>query len=230
MSALGKDLARDLEDCILRETSVEAVGHDAGAWSVRTADGRTFHSRALIVTAPPEQAANLLRDSTPAVANALKSIAMVPCFALAARFPRIDLPWRGIQFSRHPVLSWIGNDTSKRPDLHPGSTILMLHASPDFSTDHFDASPLDITAGMLAAAAHATGVDLRSPEDSFLQRWRYAQPAITGARASTHGFHHLPAPVALAGDALAGGKIEGAWLSGQAAAAAVSDYLREHTA
>ncbi|MEX1009763.1 MAG: hypothetical protein WEC72_00315 [Chthoniobacterales bacterium] len=57
---------------------------------------------------------------------------------------------------------------------------------------------------------------MRRPESVFLQRWRYAQATETrdGDRAV---FMETPAPLILAGECFAGGKIEGAWLSGVAA-------------
>jgi predicted NAD/FAD-dependent oxidoreductase len=53
----------------------------------------------------------------------------------------------------------------------------------------------------------------------MLQRWRYALgPAADGELARVFPG---PPPLVLAGDAIAGGKIEGAWLSGRAAAQAL---------
>jgi predicted NAD/FAD-dependent oxidoreductase len=50
----------------------------------------------------------------------------------------------------------------------------------------------------------------------MLQRWRYALGAELGGKHAR--VIPGPQPLVLAGDAIAGGKIEGAWLSGRAAA------------
>jgi renalase len=225
MSALGRDLADGLEERVLREAKVETITHAHGLWHMSTADNRVFTSPAIIMTAPSDQASALLHDAAPAAAEAARSLAMAPCFALAASFRRFPVPWQGIQLDSHPVLTWIGNDTSKRPDAHPGASILMLHASPEYTSKRFDANPAEITAAMLEAASAVTGDDLRSPEETFLHRWRYAQPATTSNPRRCE-FFESPGPLAIAGDSLAGGKIEGAWLSGQAASVVVADYLR----
>ncbi|MFM8656871.1 MAG: hypothetical protein ACKOD5_07040, partial [Chthoniobacterales bacterium] len=143
-----------------------------------------------------------------------------PCLALVARYPRRDFPWRGIQSPEHDVVSWIGNDTSKRPDLHPEATIVVIHASPPFSDQHFGNAQEDIADSLLEAGSLLSGADLAKPVDFFLQRWRYA----LGSRDGTEPARLVmaPAPLVLAGDAIGGGKIEGAWLSGQEAARLVS--------
>ena len=68
-----------------------------------------------------------------------------------------------------------------------------------------------------------TGLELSSPESFFLQRWRYALTADPGSIGSQIHTDHAPPQLIIAGEAMAGGKIEGAWLSGRAAARAIID-------
>lgn len=115
------------------------------------------------------------------------------------------------------MLTWIGHDTSKRPDLHPNCTILMLHASPDFSIANPNAPDEEIVAALLLRASQMTSMDWTTPAEVFVQRWRYALPApIT--RPCGPSIYSSPAPLAVAGDWCAGGRIEGAWLAGRDAA------------
>jgi predicted NAD/FAD-dependent oxidoreductase len=110
-----------------------------------------------------------------------------------ARFPCRDLAWRGIQ-ANDPLISWIGHDTSKRPDLHESKTIVVDHASPAFSRKHCAAEKGEIIATLLARTSEISGDDLRSPEAVFLQRWRYAQPVA--AREGGHAVSvEAPAPL-----------------------------------
>jgi len=220
MASLGRDLAGPDPSFVLRESKVTAIHQRAAEWEVTTADGRIFPSRALLMTAPPPQAAVLLDTATPQAAAQLAAISMSPCLALAARYPRRELPWHGIQSPEHPVVSWIGHDTSKRPDLHPDSTIVVIHASAPFSRDRFQADEQTLTRQLLEAAGEIAKADLSAPLSSFLQRWRYAlgsDPSGPPALLCPAG-----APLVLAGDAIAGGKIEGAWLSGRKAALLLS--------
>jgi predicted NAD/FAD-dependent oxidoreductase len=215
MSALGRALASQVDAPIERQAKITAIRGEHGVWILTDEDGREFRARSLAVTAPPPQGETLLAESAPAAAELLRGIAMNPCLAVVARFPRRDLAWRGIQADDSSV-SWIGHDTSKRPDLHEGKTIVVVHASPAFSRKHYAAEEGEIIATLLARTSEISGDDLRSPEAVFLQRWRYAQPV-----APREGGHAVsveaPAPLVLAGECLAGGKIEGAWLSGIAA-------------
>jgi renalase len=216
MNSLGRDLAGPDPSFVLRESKVTTINRHASAWQLQTEDGRTFTSRALLVTAPPPQAAALLEKAAPAAVAKLAATPMSPCLALAARYPRREFPWRGIQAPNHAVVSWIGHDTSKRPDLHPEATVLMIHASPNFSQDNFDTEESVVSKYLLEAASEIAGSDLTTPESTFLQRWRYALGADGGSDDAL--LFPDEAPLVLAGDAIAGGKIEGAWLSGRAAA------------
>jgi predicted NAD/FAD-dependent oxidoreductase len=134
---------------------------------------------------------------------------------MAAQFPRRSIPWHGIQ-SGDATISWIGHDTSKRPDLHHDRTIIVVHASPAFSRAHYGEPEEKIREALLVRASEMSGEDLREPESIFLQRWRYAMPVHPPDGPPVLSFD-LPAPLILAGESFAGGKIEGAWLSGRTA-------------
>ena len=216
MSALGRDLAGDDASFVVREARAKTILRNGDCWEVRSEDGRTFAGRALIVTPPPPQSATLLAASAPDAAAVFAQISMAPCLALVARYARTDLPWHGIQAPDHPVVSWIGHDTSKRPDLHGDRTIVVVHAAPKFSADNFDCDEAGISAELLRTASRLARVDLEHPTDCFLQRWRYALGTDRGGPAALH--FGGTAPLILAGDAIAGGKIEGAWRSGREAA------------
>lgn len=215
MSALGRALVAAGSLTVQRKTKVVSVRVVDRLWHLSCEDGRTFQSRALVVTAPPPQSAALLADAAPDAAETLGAIAMDPCLALAVRFPRRGIGWHGIQ-SDDPAISWIGHDTSKRADLHGGKTVIVVHASPAFSREHHTSGESDVTATLLARATEISGDDLRRPEAAFLQRWRYAAPAKMPGHPAAIKFDK-PAPLVLAGESFAGGKIEGAWLSGTAA-------------
>lgn len=221
MSALGRDLAGEDALFVAREARAETISRNGDCWEVRSEDGRTFAGRALIVTPPPPQSAALLGASAPEAAAVLAQIPMAPCLALVARYARIELPWRGTQAPDHSVVSWIGNDTSKRPDLHPNATIVVIHAAPAFSAENFNRNEADLSAELLKAASHLSRVDLEKPTGCFLQRWRYALGSDRGGPAALHLAG--TAPLTLAGDAIAGGKIEGAWRSGREAARLIAE-------
>ena len=217
MASLGRDLAGPNPTFVLRENKVTKVDCHDSAWELHTEDECVFHSRALIVTPPPPQSAVLLASASPEATAFLQSLPMAPCLAVAARYEETKFAWHGIQAQTDPTVSWIGNDTSKRPDLHPDATVLVVHASPGFSAAYYDADENVIVRQLLEHAGHIAKADLSAPQSWFLQRWRYALGPQTDGGAAR--LFDGATPLVLAGDAIAGGKIEGAWLSGKAAAA-----------
>lgn len=222
MTALGRDLVDDNAELVVREVQVAKVERSPVGWQTHTEDGGNFHSRALIMTPPAPQSAALLKSAAPDASAFLSSIHMAPCLALVARYPRREFPWHGIQSPEHELVAWIGNDTSKRPDLHPGASVVVIHATPRFSEEHFSGTEEVIASKLLEAASMLAGTQLSNPSGLFLQRWRYALGSRDGAEParSIEG----PAPLVLAGDAFGGGKIEGAWLSGREAARLTSAF------
>jgi renalase len=220
MSSLGRALAEPLGDLVRREAKVTRLAVVDGHWEATLDNGSLLAARSLLLTPPPAQSSTLLADAAPEAAKELAPLASHPCLALAACYPRTDIPWQGIQAPDDDVLSWIGHDTGKRPDLHERVTILMLHAAPGFSTAHANTPDEEIAAAMLRRASEMTAHDWTSPAELFIQRWRYALP-VPGTVPPGPSVYTTPAPLVVAGDWCAGGRIEGAWLAGRDAADAL---------
>ena len=225
MASLGRALGAPLGEIVHREAKVSRLAVLDGQWQVTLEDGRLIRSQSLLLTPPPAQSRALLAETVPMAAQELDRHRSWPCHAVAACFSRTELPWQGIQAPDDEVLTWIGHDTSKRPELHPDRTILMLHAAPSFSIANADAPEGEIAAALLRRASEMTSLDLCSPLEIFLQRWRYALPA-SGETPSGPIAHTSPAPLVVAGDWCAGGRIEGAWTSGRDAAERLLAILR----
>jgi hypothetical protein len=217
MASLGRALGEPLGNAVWREAKVAVLAVSDGQWQASLEDGRTVRARGLLLTPPPAQSADLLSETIPAAAEAVSRHVSLPCLAVAACFPRRETTWHGIQAPEDGILAWIGHDTGKRPELHPGCTILMLHAAPGFSAEHASAPDDIVIAALLRRASEMTSSDWTSPDGTFIQRWRYALPA-PGQTPWTPVALETPAPLVVAGDWCAGGRIEGAWLAGREAA------------
>jgi len=141
------------------------------------------------------------------------------CWALMLQFDGpVDLPFDAAFVNSGP-LRWIARDSSKpgRPAVNaaPQETWL-LHAEAEWSEAHLELPPDEAAALMLAAFAALGGP---APPRWTAHRWRYAdtrEPLLDGC--VWDGGLRL----GLCGDWLNGGKVEGAWVSGQRLAAQLS--------
>jgi predicted NAD/FAD-dependent oxidoreductase len=112
-------------------------------------------------------------------------------------------------------IAWIADNSLKGVSVPAALTI---NAGPQFSTDHFDASPDTVIALMLKAAGPwLGGAEARSVQ---LHRWRYSLVATEWEGEAFAMASDAP-PLLLAGDAFHSGRVEGAFLSGLGAARAL---------
>ncbi len=214
MSALARHLARGLDlRCGVRLVSAAREG---GRWSLRTEDGEESGPwDGLVVTAPPAQAASLLAGSS-GLAERLAGVAMLPCWAVMLALESPHPSAFDGAFCRDEALSWIARDSSK-PGRPAGET-WVLHAGPGWATAHLDEEAARVQVELERALARVTGAVTPAVAHREAHRWLYAQPAQPegcGAMAD-------PAErVVFAGDAVRGGRVEGAYLAGLDAAGAL---------
>ena len=212
MNAVVRHLAERLD--VRFGQRVTRVEHRNGAWHLEVNDGWVGPFDAVIVTAPPSQAAALLSDVAPAIASACADREVSPCIAAMVRFAeRVPLELDGA-FVQSGPLSWVARDNSRAG--RPNGERWVLHATPAWSQQHLEEDPDAMAHRLVDAFAQALGAPL--PEAVIVQghRWRYALPQCEGVpqRSALDASRGL----VVAGDAWAGGRVEGAWLSGVAAA------------
>lgn len=217
MSALGRHLARGLDvGWGLAVEGIEPAGADGPPWTLVDAGGRTRGPFGAVVVAPPgPQAAPLLEGVSPDLAAAARAHRTRPCWAAMAAFgARLPVELDGI-FVREGPLAWAARNSSK-----PGRAVRpeawVLHGSPGWSEEQGrDADPDAVAGRLLEAFFRLAGIPPREPLHLAGHRWwhaRSAEPREDGALAD-------PARrILLAGDWLAGDRVEGAWISGRAAA------------
>lgn len=216
MTAFAKQLAAGID--VRLETQVSGIALDGTVWRVETAAGPSLTADALILTAPVPQALTLLdAGNVPLAAEIrqrLEAIRYERCLAVMAALERPSLipPPGGLSFSSGPI-AWLADNQKKGTSPEPAIT---LHASPEFSLKNWERDKTEVGRELLEAAA----VHLGTPVKEFqVHGWRYSRP-ISEETAGTLSLSSQP-PLWLAGDAFAGPKIEGAMLSGWAAARAL---------
>ena len=112
-----------------------------------------------------------------------------------------------------PPLSWIARDSSK--PRRPQADCWVLHASLTWSAEHLEDTPKAVCDRLLPALSSAVGIDDLRPIHAAAHRWRYAFPVEP---LSVGCLWEAATRVAVCGDWCQAGRIEGAFLSGLAAA------------
>ncbi len=183
---------------------------------------RALEADAVVLTSPVPQSLALL-DAGRVVLDepdraALERVSYDPCIAVLAELERTSaLPPPGALEPGTGPIGWIADNLAKRVSPVPTATI---HATARWSAERFERDRDESARELLRAAEPL----LRSPVRGFrVHGWRYARPAVLhdGPVRIARG---LP-PLALAGDAFVAPRVEGAALSGLAAAAALLETL-----
>jgi len=216
MTALAKQLAAGVD--VRVDTQVCAITREASTWRISTQAGPMLTADALILTAPVPQALTLLdagKFSLPAETRSrLEAIRYERCLAVMATLeaPSI-IPAPGVLTFTEGPIAWVADNQKKGTSPEPAIT---LHASPEFSLKNWERNKHEVGRELLEAVA----VHLGAPVKEFqVHGWRYSRP-ISEETGGAFPLSSEP-PLLLAGDAFAGPKIEGAVLSGWAAARAL---------
>jgi hypothetical protein len=212
MDAMAADLARGLD--VRRGVRVERLKRTDAAWQL-LGDGDVVLAEAdtVLVAAPPDQAATLLADAPDLVAAARRA-EMHPCWAVMLGFAGpAPVDWDGAFVNVGP-LSWVARNSSKPGRV--GGEAWILHAGPAWSRAHIDDDSGDLVACLHDALRQATpGIDWPEVADAGAHRWRFALPDPVLEEVC---LVDQALGLAAAGDWCGGPRIEGAYLSGLAAA------------
>jgi hypothetical protein len=218
MSSLAKHLALGLE--IVQEKQVSALHQMTDHWSISTAYGETWSAKAIILTAPVPQSLVLLEAGGVvielAVKTRLSAIQYERCLAVMAVLDGPSrMPPPGGFAPTHGPIAWIADNQLKGVSAEPAVTI---HATDEFSVAHWDQDRDETARRLIGAADEWLGVGIKSFQ---IHGWRFSKPKQTDP--SSCAVVSSAPPLVLAGDAFAGPRVEGAAISGWAAAEAVID-------
>jgi predicted NAD/FAD-dependent oxidoreductase len=215
MTALAKHLARDLE--VHLEKQAASLAETPNGWQVRTKEGETFEGDSLLITAPVPQALELLntcnRKPPAGVREALARIEYDPCLTILLVLSHAaDIPEPGaVRFSDGPVAFLTDNH---RKGLSPHTFAVTIQTSPEFSRDHWESD--DETINRLLIPHVRQWLDPAHIKTFQVKRWKYSVPLEVYPEPCLEVFSKPS--LLLAGDGFGGPRIEGAVLSGLAAA------------
>ncbi|MFO3705032.1 NAD(P)/FAD-dependent oxidoreductase [Xanthomonas codiaei] len=215
MAAPARALAAGLQ--VRTRASVHALERSSAGWVVDLGAATAVATQAvdaLLLAVPAADAARLLADRAPALLRVARSAQMLPAWAVMLRFAApIDPGYDGLFVNAGP-LRWVARDSSK--PARAGAETWLLHATAMWSQVHGDATPAQVIASLLPKLA---ALGLPPPLACEAYRW---VAASTDPPLQTGCAWDASLGLGLCGDWLAGGKVEGAWLSGTALAREVA--------
>lgn len=213
MAALAGRIAAPLD--VRTSVRVDAVRPEGGRWLVtwparHGQDGGSIDCDAVVITAPAPQAAALVGEHA-----AVPDLTYSPTISLVVSLEgrgQVPAPG-GVQLADDPTWSWIGDNQAKGTSPVPALT---FHTRSDVAARTWDLDDEALRRMLLRAASPWIG---EAPVlADAVHRWRYATPVDPQPeRCLVTGGGRL----VIAGDAFAGPRVEGAFLSGAAAADAV---------
>jgi predicted NAD/FAD-dependent oxidoreductase len=216
MTGLARYLAQGLE--IVQEKQVEALRVSEGGWKVEMTGGESWAAKAVILTAPVPQSLVLLAKGGVVLPEAwrsrLEAIEYERCLAVMAVLDGpSNLPEPGGFAPTEGPIAWMADNQKKGVSVEAAVTI---HATPAFSLEHWDKDRDEAARVLLEAAVPWLGVGVKTVQ---VHGWKFSKPVQVEAEACAV-VHQAPMLV-LAGDSFCGSRVEGAALSGWAAAEAV---------
>lgn len=224
MNELARYLAEPLKNVQVNTRIVTATGDDQG-WILQDEEGRLYQSRALLMTPPVPQALEVLHQGattlTDADEEALGKINYAPC--LAGLFwveGRATLPHPGAVQRKNAPINWIADNQAK--GISPEATLITVHANEQYSVQMWNAPDDRILSALETDLRIFLAPDARIRE-AQLKRWKYSFPRVLHPeRCYVSAVSPL---LVFAGDAFGGPRVEGAVLSGLAAADALIQRL-----
>lgn len=223
MTTVAKHLAVTLD--VRKNSHVRSVVWNEQQWSLRFEDDSKVTAPALLLTAPIPQSLGMIDAGDvelPFIARKqLESIEYAPCIAVMVKLAGpSQVPTPGGLWTSGEPIAWI-SDNSQKGIAPLENASITLHAGPTFSRENWRSSDTNVTDKLLHSAQSWLGDRVRSTQ---LHRWRYSIPErVLPERCLSLD---QPGPLVFAGDAFGGPRVEGAALSGLAAAAWLTEKMK----
>ncbi|PWH15946.1 MAG: hypothetical protein DDG60_04995 [Anaerolineae bacterium] len=220
ITALPKYLSQGL--AVHLERKLIALQPENSAWRAHFEHGESISARAVLLTAPVPQSLAVLETGqvtlAPSIHTALQAIEYEPCLAVMAVLKgQSNLAAPGFVRPTDGNIAWLADNYIKGVSAVPAIT---LHATPAFSRAHWDDDRQETGKKLLQEATAWLGSEVAEFQ---VHGWRYARP-INNDFPPALIVSQKPM-LLLAGDAFGGARVEGAALSGWAAAELLGQHL-----
>ena len=185
-------------------------------WSVLLDTGEMIPADAVVTTCPTPQSYSLTITTDLEIPNELIALDYDRTICLLAVVDRpLDLGPHGARQQPIDSVSFVADNCAKQISAVPALT---MHADAEWSLSHWESPTEELTAALGELAAPLLG--RATIVEANVKKWRFATPKTTWPDRCL-----MLDDIVFAGDAFGGPRVEGAVLSGVAAAQAVSDSL-----
>ncbi|WP_409432226.1 NAD(P)/FAD-dependent oxidoreductase [Litorimonas sp. RW-G-Af-16] len=215
MNSWPKYLAKDLT--IHLGERISRISREGQVWTLNFESSRASETfDGVICTLPPAQAEQVLPKDFAHYTD-VKKAKLDACFAVMIGLDRdLNLGWDTLRVNAPPV-AWMAVNSAKPGRKHAPST-LVIHADAVWSETHQDAERDWVQAQLIDQAEVITKFNLAEAPHIATHRWLYASPSERLEASQNNVYYDATLNLAACGDWCAGGRVQGAWLSGRAAA------------
>lgn len=208
MNAFGRFLATDLNTT--HSLRVATIQRDGDHYEVHCEDGSTLKAEHVLVTAPLDQMSSLLADF--AIDAISTRFAMAPTLTVVIESDQLGLETAGNPVDAcfggdDPVIDFVSFDGAKPGRDH---ALWVIHSTPEWIEPRLEEPPSVTGEALHTYAEQRLGLSGRLVH---AHRWRYARP-MDSKVTTQKGIYQVDTGLWIAGDYLAGGRVEGAYLAG----------------
>ena len=212
MNSLAKTLTQGLD--IKLGAKVLKLTRIDNKWTLQFEDGLSKSGFDFVICAVPSAQAQALLPSEFSEMMVLKNAQMATCFALMVGFYELhDFGWDSLRSQEGPA-AWLAVNSSK-PGRRKNKVTLIVHSAADWSDLHANADCAWVQSEMETLASTLCATDISKAPHRVLHRWLYASVSAPSQQAA---LYDREIGLVVCGDWCLGDRIEGAYLSGLAAA------------
>jgi len=207
MSAPARAMAQALS--VQTSTTIQSMSYTPEGWLLTSSEHGLLpnHYSKIVFAIPPLQVAAILGAHSTRISDIADSIVMQPCWTVMMQFDApLNMPLDAAFINTGP-LSWLARNSSKAS--RTGQESWVMHATPAWTQAHLERKSEEI-GPLLIAEFQALGGP--QPATWSAHRWRYAS---SDASITIGSVWDAQTGIGICGDWLNGGRVEGAWLSGQ---------------
>ena len=198
---------------IHQQVEITAITRDGGVVTLHDKNGPVAQARQILVTAPAPQTARLLESVAPELATTARSAVYAPCWTGMFGFADASLASMADPVSaKSGPVGWACWESQRPGGTDQPGAALTVQGAPDWSETELEGEADQIAGRLLAAWQETTGTSLPAPDYMAAHRWRFAR--VVQAASPDAPRHSADGMIGIAGDWVAGARVEDAFLSG----------------